>query len=269
MVCLFSLDVNVAGLPLSRVMSTSDQARSLRHSVYSTIAARLRAVAGPRAALDVFRTIRAALTTSRWQGNYDTLADANAAIGSSGYRQNTAAFVAYARAIDGVNVEGIDMHILAALKLTGARTVLDYGGGLGNRYRSIREHIDVSWTVQELPELVSAGRAAFPDVRFVTDAVEEFDATLLCGVVQQVENWRDLLKQFRSRHLIIENVFTHNGATRVAVRAGYALRLFNACDVETQLRSIGTIVLSWKTPLAHEVLGQEHLMQRGYLVSRS
>ena len=147
--------------------------------------------------------------------------------------------MAYARAIDGVNVEGIDMHILAALKLTGARTVLDYGGGLGNRYRSIREHIDVSWT------------------------------TLLCGVVQQVENWRDLLKQFRSRHLIIENVFTHNGATRVAVRAGYALRLFNACDVETQLRSIGTIVLSWKTPLAHEVLGQEHLMQRGYLVSRS
>jgi hypothetical protein len=90
---------------------------------------------------DFVRKIRHVRAMNPWRGNYSSLAEANKAIGSDGYHQHPDAFVAYAKSLDGVHVESIDMHILAALKSISAKTVLDFGGGLGNRYRSLKNHL--------------------------------------------------------------------------------------------------------------------------------
>jgi putative methyltransferase (TIGR04325 family) len=104
-----------------------------------------------------------------WTGNWNSLAEANRAIGSVGYRQNYDSFVKYCKSLDGIEVDGADMRILGALKSIDAKSVLDVGGGLGNRYLSLRKNLNVKWTVLELPEMVELGRRTFPEINFVTD----------------------------------------------------------------------------------------------------
>lgn len=220
-------------------------------------------------ARSLIQQMRYVRSMTPWQGDYPSLAEANKAIGSSGYHQDQESFVAYAKSLDGLHVESIDMHILAALKCIGAKTVLDYGGGLGNRYLNLKNHLgEVAWAVLEIPALVELGRKTFPEIPFVTEDPGGFDVALYCGVLQQMDNWKSVLQSQTAPYLIVENNFSHDGPDRVATRSGYAWRISDAAAFEDFLKSLGTLQLAWSSTLVSEVMDGKFLKSSGYLIHR-
>lgn len=202
-----------------------------------------------------------------WIGNYRSISEA-ISNNTLAYKQNIEPYINYARNLNGVDVEAIDMHLLAAILFIGnCKNILDYGGGLGNRYLSLRNHINVNWTVLELPHLVKIGQREFPEISFCTHTDrQDFDVVIFCGVLQMIDDWESVLNSQNPKWIIIENLFTHDEQTTVSTKSDYALRIFNASNFEDFLHSIGTIALTWSSPLAHEIRNGNHLVAKGYLI---
>jgi putative methyltransferase (TIGR04325 family) len=139
-------------------------------------------------------------------GNYESFAAAR--IDSTGYPDAaiTSAYLEGIGKIRGSSISTLDSLLLAAmqcaiLKLERKVRVLDFGGGLGAQYFSLRRFISDQierWTVVELSENVEAGNEMADDKLIFTTELQEADIVIASGSLQYTptpyETLRALLK---------------------------------------------------------------------------
>ncbi|MEO8242239.1 MAG: methyltransferase, TIGR04325 family [bacterium] len=171
-------------------------------------------------------------------------------------------------------------------------TILDAGGHFGTKYIAFRGLLklhDVSWTVYDLPETVSAGRAAqlrgdVPmEVGFTDDLAKVLptDLLLASGLLQYLDiPFPDFLARLpnRPRHILLNKVATRDGPSVTTLerigpaRVPYQIRCRGA--FEGELADAGyRIADSWEiASLGHVIdthpdLGRS--VSRGYLLQRT
>lgn len=169
--------------------------------------------------------------------------------------------------------------------------VLDAGGHLGTKYLAWRDHLDlaqIAWTVQDLPGIVQAARAAQAEgrvpsaVTFVETAQGvAADVLLASGLLQYLDRpLGDVVAEMAAppRQIVLNKVATRKGPGVVTLerigpaRVPYQIR--NRTQFEDSLNGFGYRVAdSWDLPeLSHVIPTHPWLgpsLSRGYLLERA
>jgi len=123
------------------------------------------------------------------------------------------------------------------LKHGGRLRILDFGGGLGIGYMTLRESIvhdsaSIDYTIVEIAEVCAAGRELLPvgEVTYLDSlpVQGEFDLVHSASALQYIEDWSQVLKVlsgYRAQYILLSDVFAGAVPTFVTLQIYYASRI--------------------------------------------
>jgi len=114
--------------------------------------------------------------------------------------------------------------------------ILDFGGGLGIGYMTLKESVSfkikkINYTILELPTICKQGKVMHNDeVNFVDtfQNLNEFDLVHSSSAIQYIEEWKELVKRFcsfKAEHILMSDVFAGNFNTFVTLQNYYSNKI--------------------------------------------
>lgn len=114
--------------------------------------------------------------------------------------------------------------------------ILDFGGGLGIGYMTLKESIlnineKIKYTILELPEICKQGRELHKnEINFLESFPnsQEFDLVHSSSAIQYIENWKLLVKRFCStnaKYILMSDVFAGDFETFVTLQNYYSNKI--------------------------------------------
>ena len=114
--------------------------------------------------------------------------------------------------------------------------ILDFGGGLGIGYMTLKESIlnsneKINYTILELPQICKEGNALHnEEINFVDtfSNLKTFDLVHSSSAIQYIEDWKNLVNQFCSfnaEHILMSDVFAGNFKTFVTLQNYYSNKI--------------------------------------------
>jgi putative methyltransferase (TIGR04325 family) len=114
--------------------------------------------------------------------------------------------------------------------------ILDFGGGLGIGYMTLKESISyiskkINYTILELPNICKQGNDLHNgEVNFVDtfQNLNEFDLVHSSSAIQYIEEWKNLVKRFcsfKAEHILMSDVFAGNFNTFVTLQNYYSNKI--------------------------------------------
>jgi putative methyltransferase (TIGR04325 family) len=122
------------------------------------------------------------------------------------------------------------------LKETPEIEILDFGGGLGIGYMTLKESIlyankKIKYTILELPEICKQGRELHKnEINFVENFsnLQKFDLVHSSSAIQYIEDWKNLVKMFCSKnakYILMSDVFAGDFETFVTLQNYYSNKI--------------------------------------------
>jgi putative methyltransferase (TIGR04325 family) len=110
--------------------------------------------------------------------------------------------------------------------------ILDFGGGLGIGYMTLKESIPnttkiINYTILELPNICKQGKDLHDDeINFVDSFqnLNKFDLVHSSSAIQYIEDWKMIVKRFcsfKAEHILMSDVFAGNFNTFVTLQNYY------------------------------------------------
>jgi putative methyltransferase (TIGR04325 family) len=259
----------------------------------------------PPAVLNVIRRIRGRGARPQFSGSYASFAEARAAASKQGYESNELVEVALQRAREVRDARGAGPEwlqdawaaqnlaaIREGLALRGRSTslrVLDFGGGMGLHYFTLRHFLTMpgiaSWTVCETATTAAVGASHFGDerLRFVSElpsAADRSDLAMASGSLQYVDDPARILVRLaeQSDLLLLNRLPLLGGGDRIALQsvgdidhpASLPVWFFDEEALLGRLAGAGlSIRLRWWAPVDTVVFEDRPLVYQGLLAVRA
>jgi len=222
---------------------------------------------------------------SRVEGDYASFADALARC-AEGYHAPAVVMqqaAAVRQTVAAPWVDGRTQQLLAAMRdLPAGPAVLDFGGGMGQHFRALREHLRPRrWVVCETEVMAAAARREFPspDLEYVTslaDAPGPFDVVLASGVLQFVAEPYETLAALLARapRLVVNRLgLIEAPRDRLVVfrsPAGpYPMWFLSRARFEAALAAAGAkLTMRWHVPEDVDVLEGQSIVSEGLVAAK-
>ena len=204
-----------------------------------------------------------------WEGIYTSFEDAHTnstGEGFDGYVYNNRAFNAATECLAALNLgkpippfhkqRSNLLPPVTAIMLNkkDCLSILDFGGGLGIGYMTLKESIpfcsqSIKYNIVELPEICIQGLGLFPNEIAFYDTLPRkgrYDLVHSASALQYIDDWKGLLLKFASyqpKYILLSDVFAGSIPTFVTLQNYYGSKIkhwfFNLNEFISYFNSIG------------------------------